>query len=179
MDAELLNAVEGYKKQTADIEEQYSQKLVKVLLPKLTADFEPLFAQRQQFLDSQEGFWTNALLAPESPTSVLCADVDQKVLRALISVKVTKKIEGEDNIIRTVTFVFRPSIFLEGGELSRTMNSDGETKAASDLKWKLPEQARKGSILNVFDPKTPDQDAKAIMDAIDLLYQNPKTLLEN
>ena len=178
MSADLLQILTDCKEKTAKIEEEAQQALVQKLVPQITADFEPLFAERQKFLDAKEGFWTNIILSKNAATSSFCADVDTKVLRSLESVRVTKKVEnvGTDNvnIIRTVTFQLRPSIFCQGGELSRTMNTDGNTISASGVTWKVPERSREGSILRVFEKETKDVEAKMIMDAVDEVFQNPE-----
>ncbi len=177
-DPAFVAALSECKARNEAIEEEYKRRLVTALLPALTREFEPLFEQRQPFLDAQEGFWSGAVLSRGSPTSAFTSDADAKVLRALTSLRITKRIEGEDDIVRTVTFTMRPSVFVEGGALTRTMNGDGRTLAASGVKWKAPEQARRGSILRVFDAATPDAEAKEILDALDHLFQNPKLVMD-
>lgn len=178
MSAELLQILADCREKTAKIEEEAQQALVQKLVPQITAEFEPLFAERQKFLDAKENFWTNIILSKNAATSSFCSDVDTKVLRALESVQVTKKVEniGTDNVnvIRTVTFRLRPSIFCQGGELTRAMNTDGNTVSVSGVSWKIPERSREGTILRVFEKETPDVEAKAIMDAVDEVFQNPE-----
>jgi len=177
MNAEVLEICRNCTQKTRKLEEEAQETLLQKIVPSLATEFAPLLAERQPFLDAKEGLWTSTVLSRNAATSQFCSDIDHKVLRALESVRVTKKVENlgtpDVKIIRTVTFKLRPSIFCGGGELSRTMSSDGETISATGVEWKVPERSRPGTILRVFEKDTPSVEAKLIMDAVDEIYQNP------
>lgn len=178
LDPALVEALLAASKQVADLNEEGSKRMLTHIVPQTLNALEPLFVQRQPFLDSEDLFWFKAITSQESPTSHYTADCDAKLLKGISSLRVTKKATvGDAEFIRRLTVVLKPNIFYQGGEVHREMRSDGTTVSCSNVQFKVGPQAVKDTILRIFDPQTPDQEAKSIFDAFDLLFQNPHELM--
>jgi hypothetical protein len=179
MDPAVLQAIQTARQQVGELTDAYSSRMMKEVVPRHLQRLAPLFEQRQPFFDQMEGFWTAAVLSAESPTNQFCADCDAKILRAIQSVRVTKTATvGESDVVLRLTITLRQNIFCNGGDVHREMKNDGTTVSTAAVQWKVGAQAVKGTILRVFDPATPDAEAKAIVDAYDMLFQNPIEMMK-
>jgi hypothetical protein len=160
------------------INDEFGQRFVKEIVPGVINQLEPLFTQRQPLLDATEGFWYAAITSPNSPTSEFLVDADHKLCRAVQSVRVTKTATpGQADHNRRLTVTLRNNIFAEAGDIHREMRSDGTTVSCTPIRWKVGAAAMRGTILRVFEQATADAEAWKIIDAFDVVFQNPAIMM--
>ncbi|EPY34354.1 hypothetical protein AGDE_06347 [Angomonas deanei] len=101
--------------------------------------------------------------------------VDPKIARAITAFEV-KFFTQEGKGIRKLVLTLRPNMYTEAGEISRTIDSEGNTTDIQEIKWKQgTEKVRKDSVFSLFTASD-DMDPFFIQetfDAFDGLYQNP------